>query len=262
MVDRRGFIVGSGASAAMLLSGCATGRDFTRVGAPTVSFEDLLRQVKFDLGTYLWNHRGQKEALNRPGPNATAEERAEFERSIAAGQYRAARDGEACVGQVSLTVVKVKLTVTTTVETKSGGSGGLEVPLGLVTVSPSVSTSRVSNQSLTTTVEILPTVFDDQETVDKEPVSPGIFEGHPITDTLEAMRRDMERSADTKPCFNFGAEQDQKTNSVKLGFTVTRTTGAGAKFKFLFFSLGAEASQSRAVANTMEIFFVGRGELG
>lgn len=262
MFDRRELLASGGLILAGALSGCVGRRDPFRTGGPSVSFESLVRQMKYDVGTYLWRHKGQKEALNRPGPNATPEEKAQFQQMLEAGQYRAARDGEACVGQVSISLVKVKLTVTTTVEQKDSGNLGLEVPLGIVTVSPSGSQTSTSNQSLTTTVEIYPTVNEDFEVVDDEPQPPGEFVGHPITDTLEALRSDLERTADTKPCFNFGVEQDQKTNSVKLGFTVTRAAGGGGKLKILFFSLGAESTQSRAVANTIEVFFVSRGEFG
>lgn len=262
MIDRRMMIGGGVAIAGGLLSGCVGTRNGFRTGAPAVSFEALIRQIKYDVGTYLWQHKGEKEALNRPGPNATPEEIKEFETSLTGGQYRPARDGEACVGQVSITVTKVKLTVSTSVEQKEGGSAAVEVPLDIVTISPGISGSRTLNQSLTTTLEIYPTAYDNFELVDSEPRPVPEFEGHPITDTLNALRRDLEKTADTKPCFNFGVEQDQKSNSVKLGFTVTRASGGSGKLKILFFTLGAESSTTRTVANTIELFFVSRGEFG
>lgn len=250
------------AMAGGLVSGCVGTRNAFRTGAPSVPFEALIRQIKYDVGTYLWQHRGEKEALNRFGPNATPEERKNFELQLTGGRYRAAKDGEACIGQVSITVTKVKLTVSTSVEQKDGGSASVEVPLGIVTLSPGISGSKTINQSLTTTLEIFPTAYDEFETVDSEPRPAPEFDGHPITDTLNALRRDLEKTADTKPCFNFGVEQDQKTNSVKLGFTVTRASGGFGKLKILFFTLGAESSTTRTVANTIELFFVSRGEFG
>lgn len=262
MLNRRTLMASGSLGLAGLLSGCGAGRNGLRAGMPTVPFELLLRQMKYDVGTYLWRHQGDKEAVNRPGPNATADERKEFEEFIAAGQYRAARDGEACVGQVSLSLVKVKLTVTATVKQKDSANAGLEVPLNLVTISPSGSISAEDDQSLTTTVEIFPTVLEEFEYIDAEPQARPEFAGHPVTDTLEALRAAMQRTADTKPCFHFGVEQDQKSNSVKFGFTVTRSGTAGGKLKILFFSLGAESSETQTVANTIEVFFVSKGEFG
>ncbi|MDR6827203.1 hypothetical protein J2X48_000921 [Bosea sp. BE271] len=263
-MDRRTFVKCSGVAAVGLLGGCADSNGgFGDVGQ-TVSFEALVRQIKYDVGTYLWRNRDTREALRPPGPNATAEEKQTFRDNLATGQYRAARKGEDCVGQVTFTLTRVKLTVSVTVEQKANGSASLEIPVGISTVTPSGSLSSTSNSSLTTTLDIYPTVKDleKSELVTSEPVPTGEFVGHPITDTLQALRSDLIKTADTKPCFNFGVEQDQKTNSVKLAFVVTQAAGLGGKLKIVFFSLGADGSTSRSVANTVEVFFVSKGEFG
>lgn len=261
-MERRQFLACGSAAAVALLTGCATSPDDFGSGDATVSFETLVRQLKYDIGTYLWRHKDEKEALNRPGPDATDQEKAEFQQMLSGGQYRAQQDGEACVGQVTFTLTRVKLTVATTVEQKASGSAGLEVPIGVVTVAPAGSISRLRSSSLTTTLDIYPTYNEDFEVMDSAPAATPEFVGHPITDTLEALRSDLIKTADTKPCFNFGVEETQKGNSVKLGFAVTRTAGTGGKLKILIFSLGAETSVSRNVANTIEVFFVSKGEFG
>jgi hypothetical protein len=265
MVDRRHLLVTGSVGFAALLSGCVTGRGRASVPVETIPFEALLRQVKYDVGTWLWRHQYEKEALNRPAPGASPEKIKAFNDLLAAGQYRETKPGrkEACAGQVSMTLTKVKLTVTASVDNKTGASGGLEIPIGLASFSPSGSYSVKDSQSLTTTVEIYPTApnaLDEEEYVDSEPVAQPEFTGHPITDTLEALRSSMEKTADTKPCFNFGLEQDQKGNSVKLGFTIEKVGQVGGKLKLFFFSLGADNTNTRTVANTIEVSFVSRGE--
>lgn len=242
------------------LAACVTvGESGRPIEGPT--FEAVVRQVKYDLGTYLWRHRDEREPL--PAPDDAAPQNLEaFNAMVTGDQYRAATDQEVCTGEVFFMIVKVKLSVQTTFDTKIGGSAGLKVPLGPVVVGPKASMSRQTVQTMTTTLEFIPeTMHAAHEAMTEAPTSPGLgFSGHPIADTLDALRLSLQAAADTRPCFTFGADQDQKSNSVKMGFTVTETRGGG--FSLDLFSLGAEGSRTEIVANTIEMFFVSHGEFG
>ena len=250
-LDRRMVLIGG---PALLIGGCVTGgqhRPFQ-----TISFESLARQIKYDIGTYLFRHQDDVPIVEAPGADASDEERATYAAAVQEGRARPPGPNQRCLGQVSFTISKVRLVATTTAESRLSGSAGLQVPIGLVTLSPSMSASSSRNQTLATTLDMYPMAG---QRLDSAPPPVAEFEGTPIADTLDALARDLSRTADTPPCFEFGRETDQKANGVKWGFTVTRSQTVGGKLSLLIFSLGAEGTSTRSVANTIEVNFIGTG---
>lgn len=250
--------------ATLFLSGCITTPEEDS-GYETVELEKVLRQLKYDLGTYIYRHQDDEFAVAPPGPGASAAEIETFRQSIANDLLRAASEEERCLGQVSLQVSKITVSMATIVEDSAGTQASLKVPINVFTLTPSGKSAASTKQSITTSFTIYPGFQSgsdgDRERLQNTPQPINAFSGHPITDTLEALKKDMENTADTLPCFNFGVEEKQK-NSVKLGFEIKQSTTIGGKLEFLVFSIGAEETSSNTVTNTIEVFFVGQGEFG
>lgn len=177
------------------------------------------------------------------------------QQAIAQGTNRLQRKGEKCTGQIDFKVEKVKLTVLTEVENKGGANASLQVPLNIATANVGASGSLSRKGSLTTSFEIAP---DFDQKIEGPLVPVPQFSGLPISSTLEALRSDLIATADVEPCFNFKV-QDAGANSIKWGFTVTKATGGNGKVTFVLFSLGAEASTTSAVTNTIEVTFQASG---
>jgi hypothetical protein len=209
------------AAGLLLLAGCA---DFPGDAQSTgsVSFESLVRQIKYDVGGYLLAHQNDVPVVEAPGADADRTEKSTYQANQKAGLARPPAASEKCLGQVSFDIAKVKITASAEVENKAGGSVGLQVPINVATLNLSGGVSQSRKGSLTTTLEIYPT--DQLITEPPRPVPE--FQGRPIADTLEAVRTDLIKTADTQPCFDFGRSEDQKANSIKWGFTVVRSTRA------------------------------------
>jgi hypothetical protein len=232
LVDRRTFITSIGAG--LIVSGCVTTREAGGTGR-LISLESLVRHIKHDVGTYMARHPV------RAGPAPAADP----------------DPARPCGGQAEFTIQKVKLTVTATSEQSAGVTGGLSVPIGLLTAGATGGGSRARSDTMTISLTIWPVA--DQEPLTAAPPASPDFEGTPIADALERLHRDLVATADTRPCFDFGKEGDTKDNFVRWGFTVTEKANAGGKLSLLIFSIGAEASTSRVYANTVEATFAGRG---
>lgn len=224
-IDRRVFLASIGSSAA--LAGCET---TSWVGGPPsepVTYEALVRQVKYDLGHYAEISAGDAEAP--PLPNA-------------------------CAGQIALQIDKVKLTVTASVERTRTVTGGLKVPINLLTLEPSRSNARTLNNTLTTILTIWPR---DERAMAGAVLAPDpAFDNTtPITDALVGIRRSLLAVSDTPPCFSFGADSAKDGNVVKWAFSLSRKDTAGGKAAIAIFSVGAEEVNTAAYANTIEVFF-------
>lgn len=249
-VNRRHFLT---ATTGIFLTGCAKfpGGEQT---SESVSFETLVRQVKYDIGSYLLAHQNDDEVVAAgPIPKDDPSDKT-VNKNI---KVRQATSKEKCLGQVSFAIQKVKLTVLTEVENKIGGSGGLVVPVGISSVNLSGLGSFQRKGSLTTALEIYP--LSTPISGNLKPVPE--FQGRPINDTLEALRTDLVRTADVEPCFDFG-QSDSPSNTVKWGFTVTKSVTSGGKFGIAIFSIGAEGSSTTIAANTIEVTFIGTGGFG
>jgi hypothetical protein len=238
LLTRRRFIVS--ASATGMLSACA---GFPNKQAPmqTVPLESLVRQMKHDIGSYIYEH--QNDPLFQP-------------------------TGRPCGGQADFAIQKVKMTVTATLDRTFSANAGLQVPINLVTLEASGSRARTIGNTVTLNLEIWPiTAGEDAEFEDETaaaqrltaipPPSPD-FSGTPIRDALNQLRRDLIATADTPPCFNFG-EGEQKGNVVKWGFSLTNKAQSGGKLSLLIFSVGAESSATHTFANSIEATFIATG---
>jgi hypothetical protein len=237
ILDRRTIVLGASAG---LLSGCISDQGLGQ-DPPTVSFESLVRQIKHDVGSFIFQH--QEDVAVAKGP--------------------------VCAGQVAFTIQKVAMTVTATLDQSGTVNAGLKIPLNLLTLEPSLSRSRTLSNSITTNLTIWPITaskgaeFDDaalarQRLTAAPPASPE-FTGTPICDTLNQLRSDLLKTADAAPCFDFG-QAEQKANSVKWAFSVTNKAQAGGKLSLAMVSVGADTSSSRVFANTIEASFIASGE--
>lgn len=208
----------------------------------TVDFKSLVRQMKHDLGSYMFAHR------NEPEIKVTE---------------------KACAGQVNFTIQKVKMTCTAIVEHSGSIDGGLKIPINIVELSGGVSRKRQLSNTITTTLNIYPISGGDDAIIEDDstkaeniaavPPAASEFVGTPISDALNGLRNDLISTSDTPPCYNFGQEEGQD-NSVKWAFSVKKEAKDSAKFTIAIFSVGDEKSSAISYANTIEVFFVATGE--
>jgi hypothetical protein len=240
MIDRRDFFVGAGAS--IMLGGCATTLESRREPLPGVRFESLLRQIKHDVGSYIFRTQDDSPEVRLRN--------------------------NACVGDVSFQIQSVKLTVTAQVDQTADDTAGLTIPLDVLTINPSAGIGRTLNNSITTSVVIYPMTASREAVIEDAalqrqrltaipPASPE-FEGTPIANALTQLRQDMIAVSDTPPCFNFGT--GDKGNVVKWAFAVTRRRTVGAKLNLLIFSVGTSDTTSTRYANEIEVAYIAAGE--
>lgn len=233
---RRTLLLAGGAGA---VSGCTTLGSYQPSGF--VDFESLARQMKHDVGKYVFNNQ---DRVNPAG-------------------------GAVCAGDVAFSIYSVTMTVTAVVDRSQGASGGLKIPLNLLTISPKITAARSFTDTLTTSLTVYPLIaakdaiyerpeLKRQRLTSVPPPSPK-FEGTPINDTLEKLRADLVKTSDTAPCFKFG-EPDKQKNSIKWAFSVVDKTGGGVSFDIAIVSIGAEGAQQRTYANTLEVAFTAAGE--
>lgn len=208
----------------------------------TIPLESLLRQIKYDVGTYIFQHQDDSMQHLR---------------------------GRACAGQVEFAIRSLKISVTTSIDRTQSASAGLQVPIDVVTLDAGGSGSRLLNDTITTTLVIWPITAPSNSLLDDEteaqqrltavpPPSPD-FSGTPISDALNQLRNDLIQTSDTPPCFDFGREE-QDDNVVKWAFSVSDKMQGTAKLSLLLFSVGAEASATTTFANTIEATFIAFGE--
>ncbi|MEO0440139.1 MAG: hypothetical protein AAF067_04600 [Pseudomonadota bacterium] len=193
-----------------------------------IPYEALVRQIKYDVGTYL-------QAQENAAPVA--------ENSTLA-----------CRGQVEFAIEKVKLNVTASRSVESDPSAGLEVAVGPVGLEASGSRGVNSSYSIATTLVMYP----DDEPFVKISQPDGWVKGAPLAETLAALKRDLIATSDTGPCFGFGDKPEG--NTVTLGFGIDRVRSEGAKLKLFFFSVGATRKDTSSIANSIEITFRPSGE--
>lgn len=217
---------------ALFLASCGGGNG-PRSTIPAIEkpipYEALVRQMKYDVGTYL---NSQQNVVPQP-------------------------DGKklACKGQVEFELEKVKLNVTASRATESEPSAGLEVAVGPVEIEASGSRASNTKYSIATTLVMYPS--DGKIGKLKQP--DGWIEGTPLSDAMNALKRDLVATSDVKPCFNFG--ESPEGNTVTLGFGIDRVQSAGGKLKLFFFSIGASQKDTSSIANSIEITFKPSGEV-
>lgn len=239
LIDRRSVVAGLGVTP--FLSGCVTMPD-GKTAPPTVDFKSLVRQMKHDLGSYMFAHRNEAEVKLTE---------------------------KACAGQVNFTIQKVKMTCTALVEHTGSTEGGLKIPINIVELEGGISRKRQLSNTITTTLNIYPISGGDDSIIEDEatkaenivavPPPDSEFVGTPICDALNKLRSDLISTADTPPCYNFGKEEGQE-NSVKWAFSVKKEATNSAKFTIAVFSVGDEKTSAITFANTIEVFFIATGE--
>lgn len=246
----------------LALSGCVTLQSRPRGPGPT--YEQFARQLKYEVGTYLWRHRNDPEVTDyRAGQSAGADVSG-FEADARAGKIRLPTATEKCPNQLNITIKRVKFTTTTSITGKQSGSAGIELPIGTATVSPSLAGSREIKNEVTTVLTFDPDPNADITEEPKPVLGPDgepVFAGAIIADTIDAITTALKRTSDTRPCFEF-PDDPKATNTIKWGVTYTTSSTQGGKFKILIFSLGADNTRTRAAANTIEIELYVTGGFG
>lgn len=209
-------------SSALTLSGCITPQ--TQAGPP-VTLEDLVRQLKKDIGEY-----NSYAKLHADDP----------------------RLKNVCGGKVNLKITSATVSVTTSAKSENSASAGAEVSpaafLSKVGLAGGFGRTTENSQVLTFTVEPAP----DKD----QPATSGTLPERPgqLFFVLTNLRESLLRSSDTAPCLRFPEKQD---NSVEFGFAATRSTTAGIAVNLLIFSLGASHGRETSVANSIKIAFEG-----
>jgi hypothetical protein len=208
---------------ALALSGCTTFSG--RAGEP-VPLEDLVRQIKKDIGEY--NAYAAAHANDPALPNA-------------------------CKGKIDLTVRAVTVSVTTASKITEGVNAGAQVqPEAFLKVGVTGGANRSFANSQVLTFNLVPETVADGRAVAAQPSQ--------LFSVLTNLRESLLRAGDTTPCLKFPeAEKDQK-NSVEFGFTATKGTSAGISVNLFIFSLGASRGDERTVANKITIGFTGQGQ--
>lgn len=254
-MDRRTFAMGV---AVLPLAGCVTGRGFN--AASPVAYDDVLMQLKHDIGTYMFRHKDEVPVVAQPASDATAEEKASYWENVRQKLARPPGPGEKCLTQVSFTVSKVKVKIAAAAEDTGSGSLELKVPIAGATFTPGVGGGKTRKHSLETSLTVYPAA--SEEPIGPPPPAPPTFEGTPITDTLEAMAKSMRRAASVEPCFEFDRDAGAQDNTVTYGFSVERSRKVSGKLEIFIFTLGADREIKHSVANTIEITFIGVGGFG
>ena len=208
---------------ALCLSACTTMSG--PVGEP-VPLEDLVRQIKKDIGEY--NAYAALHANDPALPNA-------------------------CRGKIDLTVKAVTVSVTTAAKLNEGVTAGAQVqPEAFLKVGLAGGAGTSIGNSQVLTFNLVPETLADGRSVPAQPSQ--------LFAVLTNLRESLLRAGDTTPCLKFPeAEKDQK-NSVEFGFTATKGTSAGISVNLFIFSLGASRSDERTAAHKITIGFTGQGQ--
>lgn len=243
---------------ALPLAGCVTRRGFS--AATPVSYDDVLMQLKHDIGTYIYRHKDEVPVVPQPAADATPEEKAAYWENVRQKLARPPGADEKCLTQVSFSVSKVKVKIAAAAEDTGSGSLELKVPIGGATFTPGVGGGKTRKHSLETSLTIYPTASEGP--IGPPPPAPQTFEGTPITDTLEALAASMRRAAAVEPCFEFDRDAGAQDNTVTYGFSVERNRKVSGKLEIFIFTLGADREIKNSVANTIEITFIGVGGFG
>lgn len=210
-------------AAALALGGCKTMPQASG-GAP-VKLEDLIRQIKSDIGQY---------------------------NAYAAAHAADAPLNTACGGKVDLTIKAVTVTVTTVSKVSQDGSLGAEVaPVAVLKLSGGVARGAAdeSTQTLNFTLE---------------PVTNATAAAAPETGppsrlyaVLRDLRESLLRASNATPCLRF--PQKDQDNSVEFAFQATRTTTTSFGVNLYIFAAGGSRSRETVAANTIKINFEGGG---
>lgn len=206
---------------ALSLSACITPN--VQRGEP-VPLEDLIRQIKKDIGEY--NAYAADHANDSHLPNA-------------------------CRSKIDLTVKAVTVSVTTSAKITEGQTAGAQVqPEAFlkIGVSGGLGSSLTNSQVLTFTLE--PVTLADGRSIATQKSQ--------LFHVLTNLRESLLRSGDTTPCLKF-PEKDQK-NNVEFGFTATKSSTASVGVNLFIFSLGASRGDERTAAHKITIAFSGEGQ--
>lgn len=205
----------------LALSGCVT---TNRPAGKAVALEDLVRQIKSDVGQY----------------NAYAAEHA-----------KDAPQNNVCGGKIDLTISSVGVSVTTVTKRSSGSTLGAEVaPVAFVKVGVSGGVSQSLENSQVLSFTLVPVSSQDSASEVMQPSQ--------LFLTLKNLRESLLKSSDKTPCFRF--PQKDQDNSVEFGFVATDSTNLGGGVNLFFFSFGVSRNNEYSAANKITIKFTGEGQ--
>lgn len=208
---------------ALWLSACATTKG--PVGDP-VPLEDLIRQIKKDIGEY--NAYAAQHANDPALPNA-------------------------CRGKIDLTVKGVTVSVTTASKITQGVTAGAQVqPEAFLKIGVTGGASSNVGNSQVLTFNLVPQTLADGRSLAAQPSQ--------LFHVLTNLRESLLRSGDTTPCLKFPEEEKEQKNSVEFGFTATKGKTGGFSVSLFIFSLGASHSDERTAAHKITIAFTGEGQ--
>ena len=194
---------------------------------PPVTVEDLIRQIKHDIGEY--NDYAARHASDD-------------------------RLNTACKGKIDLTIKSVTVSVTTKAKTSEGATAGAEVaPAAFLKLAASGGVSRSVENSQVLSFTLVP-VHPDATKMSAESLPPQSQLGS----VLSNLRESLLRASDTEPCLRF-PEKDQD-NSVEFGFEAVHGANASAGINLFIFAIGASHGRERTAAHTIKIQFEGEGQ--
>lgn len=165
-----------------------------------------------------------------------------------------------CKPSVGFYIVSVKVSLTTQTDDTASATGSATLPVGPVTIGPSVGDSHETKGTQTLTFSLYPQSNPKTSPTDGKPIS---AEDFPIAATLQRLRDGLLDASQKDPnsCMNLTpptGSKDDGSGTYAFGFTVINQGTGGLSLKFLVFSLGATASAQRQASNTITVTFKAR----
>ena len=210
---------------------------------------------------------------NEGVPASVSEVVAKIKADVAAYQaYDTATSKEppagVCSAAVGFYIESVKVALTTQTDNTVSGSAGATLPVGPVTVGPSIGGSRETKGTQTTTFSLYPRPnnTDAKSVAAAKQINPTDY---PIAFSLRQLREGL-LDASKQPlaqqaCFSLIPPPDADDKPAKdpggsyvFGFTVIKTAKEDASLKFIIFSVGASGIQQSQAGNTMTVTFKAR----
>jgi hypothetical protein len=202
-----------------VVSGCVTA---TPTAGPPVTLEQVIRQIKSDIGAY--------------------------------NDYARAHEGDvpqndACGGKIDLTIEAVTVNVTTVTKLAEGGSAGAELsPNPIIKISGGVGRSLSNESSQTLSFTLVPVAGSNSTPV----ASSRLYLA------LKDLRESLLRASNATPCLSFPTgDQD---NSVEFGFQATQSTTNSLGANLFIFAFGYSRGDERTAAHSVKIAFKGVGQ--
>lgn len=213
---------------ALSLCGCVTS---IQGGGQPVALEDLIRQIKSDIGEY--NDYAKAHAGEAPLNNA-------------------------CGGKVNLKITAATVTVTTSAKLTEGATAGAEVsPLPFLKIGVAGGAGREFGNSQTLSFTVVPVSSDGNGEAAALAASQESRPRSQLYGVLTNLRESLLKASDKTPCLRFPDEGQD--NSIEFGFSATRSQSMGGTINLYIFALGTNRSSERSAAHTIKIAFEGDG---